>query len=338
MSTQDRVISATVPPAVPGQALDEGSEQASEQAEAWHVKPSAVLSVQELAELNRRSDRKGWRQWAGHLAVVAVSGALWGLSWGQGWVAVPALIVYGFSLASMFAAVHECVHRTAFASQRVNDGVAWVAGVLSFYNSTFYRRYHKWHHRYTQLPGKDPELEDVVPTRWTAYLWQMSGIPWWIGKVQGHIAAALGRFDACPYISETARAEVMRSTRWQLAVYGGAIALSMAVQQPWFITYWLLPLAVGQPILRFILIAEHTGCTLDNNPLTNTRTTLTVRPIRFLMWNMPFHAEHHLYASLPFHALPRAHEKLAGQIQQVAPGYVAVNRQITAQFGAPANP
>lgn len=62
--------------------------------------------------------------------------------------------------------------------------------------------------------------------------------------------------------------------------------------------------------MRFILLAEHTECSFDDNPLTNTRTTLTWFPIKFMMWNMPFHAEHHLYPSLPFHALPQAHQEL----------------------------
>ncbi|MFE4104833.1 fatty acid desaturase family protein [Almyronema epifaneia] len=298
------------------------------------TQPSAILPGSVLADLNGRSNLKGWQQLIWHLAVIAISGSIWAWSREQAWgLAIPALMVYGFSLAAMFATLHECVHRTAFASQRLNDGVAWFAGVLSFYNSTFYRRYHKWHHRYTQLPGKDPELAEAPPSSWAAYLWQLSSIPWWIGKVQGHIRAARGQFEDCPYISAAARQEVMRSTAWQLAVYGGAIALSIAFQRPWFITYWLLPLAVGQPILRFILMAEHTGCTQDDNPLTNTRTTLTVWPLRRLMWNMPFHAEHHLYASIPFHALPQAHVQLADRLTQVTPGYIAANREIVAQFG-----
>ena len=304
-----------------------------EGAEPWHVKPSTVLSVSELAALNARSDRQGWQQFIAHLVVLLSSGVLWGLSWGHWWVAMPALVVYGFSLAAMFAALHECVHRTAFATQAVNDAVAWVAGVFSFYNSAFYRRYHKWHHRYTRLPGKDPELEDPAPQTWGDYLWQMSGIPWWIGKVRGHLKILRGDFTGYPYISEAAQEEVRRSLALQCAVYGGAIALSVIVGQPWFVTYWLLPLAVGQPILRFILLAEHTGCTLDNNPLTNTRTTLTLWPIRLLMWNMPFHAEHHLYASIPFHALPAAHAKVRDRLTHIAPGYVATNRQIVSQLG-----
>jgi hypothetical protein len=51
-------------------------------------------------------------------------------------------------------------HRTAiaFASRAANDLVGWIAGVLSFYNATFYRHFYAWHHRYTQDPARDPEL------------------------------------------------------------------------------------------------------------------------------------------------------------------------------------
>lgn len=107
-----------------------------------------------------------------------------------------------------------------------------------------------------------------------------------------------------------------------------AIAISFVFTQPWFITYWLLPLAVGQPILRLILLAEHTGCTLDNNPLSNTRTTLTWLPLRLLMWNMPFHAEHHLYPSIPFHALPQAHQDLQEHLAICDSSYLRVNQNI----------
>jgi fatty acid desaturase len=304
----------------------------AEEGDVWHIKSSPAFSSQELIELNQRSDAKGWRQLLLHLAVMGVSGAIWAMREQTGWFAIPALLVYGFSLASMFAAMHETVHRTAFANQRVNDAVAWFAGLLAFYNSAFYRRYHKWHHRYTQIPGKDPELEDVRPTNWLTYFWQISGLPWWVGKIRTHFRVASGQFEGFPYISASAQAEVTRSLRLQLAVYAAGIILSMALQQPWFITYWLFPLAVGQPLLRVILLSEHTGCTQDDNPLSNTRTTYTFWLIRRLMWNMPFHAEHHLYASIPFHALPQAHRKIVDKLAHVAPSYIAANHEIIAQF------
>jgi fatty acid desaturase len=70
--------------------------------------------------------------------------------------------------------------------------------------------------------------------------------------------------------------------------------------------------------------------------LTNTRTTLTLWPLQFLMWNMPFHAEHHLYPSIPFHALLVAHQPLKQYFAHRERGYVQVNRDIIARLGAAA--
>lgn len=295
--------------------------------------PHQLLTAADLKLLNERSNLKGSLQLAVHLAVIGVSGYLWATQRPHWAIALSALLLYGFSLASMFAAVHECAHRSAFASNRLNDAIGWFAGVLSGYNSTFYRRYHKWHHRFTKIEGKDPELEDLIPTNLGEYLWVMSGVPWWMGKVRSHFQVATGQFEDMPYIPETAYREVQRSTWLQLGVYGGAIALSVVFRQPWFVLYWLLPLAVGQPILRFILIAEHTGCPDGDDPLNNTRTTLTLWPVKLLIWNMPFHAEHHLYPSIPFHKLPQAHVALSSYFKHVDAGYVQVNRSIVSRFG-----
>ena len=290
-----------------------------------------ILSASELKGLNTRSNLNGLIQLGLHGGIMGIGGYLW-ISASSWLIEIPALVVYGFSLAAMFAVVHECCHRTAFADNRLNDLVAWWAGILSGYNSTFYRRYHKWHHRYTQIEGKDPELEDPKPNNIGEYILEIIGYNWWLGKIKTHYKVATGKLDRMPYIAENVRDEVIKSNRLQLAVYVGALALSLAFQQPWFITLWLLPLAVGQPILRLILLAEHTGCSNDNNPLSNTRTTLTWLPIKLMMWNMPFHAEHHLYPSIPFHALPQAHQELKEHFAVIDRGYLKVNKNIVRNF------
>jgi fatty acid desaturase len=295
--------------------------------------PRQILSVQELSVLNDRSNWKGLVQLALHLTVMGCSGYLWATNFGNWLLAIPALVIYGFSIASMFAPMHECVHRTVFANNRLNKAVAWCAGLLSFYNSTFFRYYHKWHHLYTRVPGKDPELTEPKPSNLGKYLLIISGLPWWTGKIRGHFRVAIAQLEDCPFVPESARGEVIRSTRWQLAVYAAAITLSIVVGQPWFVLYWLLPLFVGQTILRFILLAEHTDCTLDANLLTNTRTTLTLLPVRFFMWNLPFHAEHHLYPSIPFYALPKAHKQLSSHFTHIGAGYIKVNWDIVTKQG-----
>ncbi|MEN9871004.1 MAG: hypothetical protein RLZZ171_1992 [Cyanobacteriota bacterium] len=291
--------------------------------------PKQILASLELKTLNARSNRRGLIQLAGHLLVIVCSGYLW-IAVDSWVIKIPALILYGFSFAAMFAPLHESSHRTAFASNRLNDLVAWIAGLFSFYNSDFYRRYHKWHHRYAQVKGKDPELDDPQPSNIGEYLVELSGFNWWIGKFKTHYQVATGKLQNYAFIAEDARDEVIRSTRLQLAFYVAAIAISLIFKQPWFFTMWLLPLAVGQPILRFILLAEHTGCSNNDNPLTNTRTTLTWVPV--MVWNIPFHAEHHLYPSIPFHALPQAHQQLKEHFTVVDRGYVKVHRDIRASF------
>lgn len=289
-------------------------------------KRCSPLSNEALKNLNTRSTPKGVLQLLSHFAILGISGYLWGTNVGHNWwIAIPALVVYGFGFAAMFAPMHESSHRTAFENNLLNDAVCWLAGVLSFYNGAFYRRYHKWHHRYVQDFDNDPELSDPMPQTLTDYLIMLSGATWWWGKLKTHYRVATGQLEDYPYISEDARDSVMFAVRSQLAVYGIAIAISILAHQPWFITYWLFPLMVGQPILRMILLSEHTGCTHDTNPLTNTRSTKTLFPIQFLMWNMPFHAEHHLYPSIPFHQLPAAHEQLRDHFTYKDQGYVEVN-------------
>ena len=53
--------------------------------------------------------------------------------------------------------------------------------------------------------------------------------------------------------------------------------------------------------------------------------TLTNRVVRLLMWDMPFHAEHHLYPSIPFHRLEDTHRLLRDKLGFVQPGYARWN-------------
>ncbi len=79
-------------------------------------------------------------------------------------------------------------------------------------------------------------------------------------------------------------------------------------------TYWVLPSFIGQMFLRFYLLHEHKGCQIGMNMMSNTRTTLTWPFVNKLAWNMPFHAEHHAWPSVPFHLLPHVYHR----IQQVS--------------------
>jgi fatty acid desaturase len=300
------------------------------EAQSPHVvgTPAAPVPAELMRRLQQRSDAQGLRRLAGHLAVMIATGVLYGASLrGPLWLLLIAATAYGFTFVTMFAAMHECVHRTAFRSVWLNELVGWFAGLLSFYNATFYRYYHTWHHRFTNQPGQDPELDDGKPRDMLGYLIEMSGVTWWIGKFRTHFRIAAGHTDY-PFLSAKTAPEVVRSVRLQLATYGAAIALSWLLGQPYFLLYWVIPVVLAQPLLRAILLAEHTGCAELDAPLANTRTTYTTLPVRFLMWEMPYHAEHHRYPAIPFFALAEAHRAMGPLLVHVERGgYVGMHRE-----------
>jgi fatty acid desaturase len=63
----------------------------------------------------------------------------------------------------------------------------------------------------------------------------------------------------------------------------------------------------------------------------NTRTTFTNRLVRFLAWNMPYHAEHHVFPAVPFHKLPDLHRLTRAHLGPTAEGYAAFSRAYLAR-------
>ncbi|MDH3663676.1 MAG: fatty acid desaturase, partial [Alphaproteobacteria bacterium] len=104
--------------------------------------------------------------------------------------------------------------------------------------------------------------------------------------------------------------------------------LSLALQSWAAVTFWLLPRVLGEPVMRIIRMSEHGACPLVPAMLKNTRTVITLVPVRWLNWNNAHHAEHHAMPAIPFHALPELHRHLGSHIEEVRPGYVDTQAHI----------
>jgi fatty acid desaturase len=296
----------------------------------------ALLDGADLARFGQRSDRSGAVQLAAHLGCMSATGLLVWLATPFWYLLVPAMALHGFTIVTLFAPMHECVHRTAFRSPVANDVVGWLAGVGGFYNSTFYWYFHSWHHRYTQDPARDPELAFPKGSNLLGYVKEIGSVNFWVRRAIDYPALALCRVRL-PFIPDTARRRIAMSMSAQLLIYlAGAVSIVMGYTAVLY--FWFVPVLLAQPFLRAVLIAEHTGCSLDGDGLTNTRTTLTWLPIRLLMWNMPYHAEHHSYPAIPFHQLPAVHLKMRQSLAHIAPGYVAANRDVLRHSRESGNP
>jgi fatty acid desaturase len=283
-----------------------------------------VLSATELRRLQTRSDARGAARLAIHVALLG--GTSWLVAIASGWALMPAVLALGLVQVALFAPAHETMHQTAFASRRANAIVGWLTSCPSLLNAQFYAAFHLAHHRHTQVPGQDPELDtQQVPTSIAAYVRRVLAIPYW--RLRLRVIADCWRNDLSryPYVGGSGGRIIASVRAMSLTMAGGSLASAVLFGWMTPFEFWIIPQLIGQPILRAYLLAEHTGCTLDRNGLTNTRTTLTNAAVRLLMWNMPFHAEHHLYPSIPFHRLADAHLVLRERLGFVQPGYVRWN-------------
>ncbi len=279
-----------------------------------------------VRELSKRSDAKGLRHLAAHLALLAVTGTLVWLSLGVWWLMLPAMMVHGIVVAFLFCFHHEMIHRTAFKSRWLNDWIALVTGFLVFYPAYYFRLFHYAHHRYTQDPERDPELVVPAPSTAGAYVWWSIGIPYWHRRFGTSFIHAFTARAKQPFVRDREVAACVTEARWMWAGYILIAAASIVFESWVAVVYWFGPILLGQPWLRLYLMAEHNGCAHGDSMIANSRTTLTNPLIRLIAANMPYHTEHHVYPLVPFHALPALHEEMKPFIQVVGHGYIDVHR------------
>ncbi|MCV2864652.1 fatty acid desaturase [Albidovulum sediminicola] len=283
------------------------------------------LAAEDKARLTLPSDRAGLMHLAGHWGLILGCGALiaarvplWPLL----------LPVQGVLIAFLFTLEHECTHRTPFRTPAISDWVGRVCGVLLILPFEWFRYFHLAHHRFTNIPGKDPELEGTKPGTLWQWVWHVSGLPVWRANIALTFRLAAGR-ERAPYLPERALPRMEREARVMLGLYTLA-ALSL-LWSPLLLWVWVVPALLGQPMLRLYLLAEHGDCPFVANMFENTRTTFTNAVVRFLAWNMPYHVEHHVFPAVPFHHLPELHHLIRAELKVTAKGYAAFTRAYLAR-------
>ena len=292
------------------------------------AKQMRVVPADVLKRLYAKSDAKGFAQTAAHLALLVLGG--WAILATRGtWWVVPALIVQAIFVNTLFGAMHESTHYSSFRTRRLADILAFFSGAAILNNAGFYRHYHMAHHRYTQDPLRDPELiTSGTPKTLGNYLFRISSIPFVMIRVRDIFLFPFGFRGDVTYIHESAWPEVRRWGRLLLAFYALLIVGSILLKTDAVLWVWFIPLLIGLPLLRLYLLTEHTLCPNSDDGFANTRTTISNPLVRFLMWNLPYHAEHHLLPNISFWNLPEAHKHLGPHLKFISPSYTATHREI----------
>jgi fatty acid desaturase len=303
------------------------------EATTWPLSGPEILPVRRVKQLQKRTDWHGLVYFVGHLLAQGLTGlGIW-LS-GTSIMLVPAVLLHGFVLALWFAPMHECTHGTAFRTRTLSRFVGLVAGFLIWRPPLYFKYRHAAHHTFTQHPEEDPDIVRL-PHSLRGYISVGLGLSFWSKLFTILVRSARGSFDEAEqaFIPPQELARVRDETRIFLAAYAVIVVVGVATGYAGaLLLYWVVPRLVSEPFLRLIRIAEHTGAAESPNLFENTRTVLANPVLCFLFWNMPYHAEHHLLPSLPFHALPKLHIDVRPHLAHLSTSYWAVHRELLAQL------
>jgi len=277
------------------------------------------LTPEQRKQLTEKSDAKGLIHLAQHWGLI-LTGVSLIIAEVPMWPLL--MLPLGILLVFQFTLLHETIHFTPFNTRWINMLVAKLCGYLLFLPPVWFRYFHLEHHRQTHVPDKDPELASPKPKTKREYWVYLSGLPLWTSAFKTLWINASGKC-ADAYVPRDGRLLVQKEARQMIGVYIVLLVASLLLDSAELLYIWLIPIVFGQPFLRIYLLAEHTGCPHSDNMFVNTRTTYTSSVIRWLAWNMPFHAEHHSYAAVPFYRLPDLHKMIAEHLQSTEQGYQA---------------
>jgi len=230
------------------------------------------------------------------------------------------ILTQSLLLISLFAPLHECSHSTAFKSKFLNKLVMFFCGIVHLMPSIWFREFHMQHHRHTQDNKNDPELLTKHPRTIGSYIFLITGIKIWIDLINNFFRLFSGNAN-CSYISKHLTKKMVIEARIVFVIYLLLFLVSFNLNNGILLYVWIIPMIIGQPFLRLFLLAEHGLCDLTKDMTKNSRTTKTNFLVRFFMWNMNYHSEHHFTPAIPFHRLHGYQNKIKHKVKYKELGY-----------------
>ncbi len=282
------------------------------------------IPVQTLKELNARRDGPGLRYLATWIALLIGFGALIAVTRGSGWIWL-ALIPYAIILmVPAYALSHETGHKTAFKTKWLNEIVFYLASWL-YGEEPIHRRYsHANHHQMTWHAGKDSQMPFDTPMGLGGWLLEASSLG--LLRFHGEVTIRLLLRRPSRIMQDVIPDNLFPAAQRNQALFvlGYALVLlPLFFSQYWTLWFLILPRFIGAPVMMIFTILQHAE--LQENDPDIRKSTRSFRGswwASFLYMNMENHVEHHLYSSIPFHALPKLKNELDGQVPKADPGFL----------------
>jgi fatty acid desaturase len=308
------------------------------------------FSAEEVRALIRASDSRGWLAILASWSVIAGSMAFVA-AFPHPLTILAATVLIGGRQLALAILMHECAHRSLFATRSLNDWAGkWLCAAPLWHDLERYRAHHLRHHRDVGTE-QDPDLDLVTAypvsrvSLWRKFARDLCGLTG-IKRLYGHWMMDSGRIQ----YTVSGRIEPLPREEWaSLPIFLGRITPFLTTQTVLLVglawvgypalwaLWWLAYLTTHSLFIRIRSIAEHAVTELGSHPWRNTRTTragliarLTVAPHR-----VNYHLEHHLLMTVPHFRLPEVHARLQrlGAFEltraQICSGYGEVLRLAT---------
>lgn len=221
-------------------------------------------------------------------------------------VRIIGVVVIGISLEAMAILMHEALHGNLFRRPKLDRWIGFVLAAPAFFSTTAYKVAHLNHHRYTRTEKDQDEISNYCRTQaqyvalfyaWFVFgtLIYMFSVPW----------------KALAIASPKDRRRVITEYALMFATYATALGVGAATGHIWWLLwYWLVPAQVAVVLSNVRGLAEHLGTPGDGDAIARTRTVTSNKLVSFLMINLNYHLEHHLFPGIPWYNLPRLHHLL----------------------------
>ena len=175
----------------------------------------ASLSAQQKQFLTQKTNSDGIMSLVFHFGGIVIFTSLIYLDTGPTAVF---MLLQGIFIIFLFTLLHETVHKSPFASIALNKLTGLIASYLILLPANWFKYFHFEHHRFTHIPGKDPELDDPKPSTFQQYLVYVSGIPTWRSHIKTIFINAFTDFNYS-YLPKSAHDLIRREARWMISIY-----------------------------------------------------------------------------------------------------------------------
>ncbi|MDH3443984.1 MAG: fatty acid desaturase [Deltaproteobacteria bacterium] len=211
------------------------------------------------------------------------------------------------AMVGLTVMVHEASHKPLFKSTALNNFVVMLCGLPILLPVSAFRTNHKGHHA-RRSSKVDPD--EVAFPRLERLRSRSAYFVAFLAKASAFITV----LPVSSVIRSDGRTRVQTMAEYtSLAAFLASLFWLVPLAAMWKL--WLLPLLITAIFTQLRAIAEH-GATTRGDVFTATRTIVSNRFLSFMMCNINYHLEHHLFPAVPWYNLPRIHQLLKDEYRR----------------------